>query len=107
VLSDVSDTVVAVVIPEGAHHLDLMFSHPDDPPSVEAARRREMAHVRAWIAEARAARAAAAARRAAAAAAAGGEGAGAGGGPAPAAAGGGARWWARAWAAAGAQLRRR
>ena len=48
---NVSDTVLAVFIPEGAHHLDLMFSHPDDPPSVRAARQFEMAQVRRWVAE--------------------------------------------------------
>eukprot|EP00955_Chlamydomonas_euryale_P051004 354731-Chlamydomonas_euryale.AAC.10 len=35
VLLDVSieHTVVSLIIPEGAHHLDLMFSHDDDPVS--------------------------------------------------------------------------
>ncbi|GIL58532.1 hypothetical protein Vafri_13455 [Volvox africanus] len=34
---------------QGAHHLDLMFSNPADPPSVRAARQMEMRHVRRWI----------------------------------------------------------
>lgn len=52
VLEDVSDTVVALIIPEGAHHLDLMFSHEDDPESVVHVRRREMELVRRWALEA-------------------------------------------------------
>ena len=48
---NVSETVLAIHIPEGAHHLDLMFSHPDDPPSVRVARQFEMAQVRHWVAE--------------------------------------------------------
>jgi len=40
---------VAVDIAEGAHHLDLMFSHPSDNASLRAARRLEMQHVRRWI----------------------------------------------------------
>lgn len=51
-LRNLSDSVVAVLIPEGAHHLDLMFSHPLDPPSVVAARNTQRAHMRAWVAEA-------------------------------------------------------
>lgn len=58
VLEDISDTLVAVVIPEGAHHLDLMFSHPLDPPSVLAARETERSHMRRWIAQAAARRSA-------------------------------------------------
>lgn len=46
-----SDTVVAVVMPNGAHHNDLMFSDPADPPDVLAARQLEVAHMRAWIAQ--------------------------------------------------------
>lgn len=53
-LTNLSDTLVAVVIPEGAHHLDLMFSHPLDPPSVREARRIEEAHIARWIEQARA-----------------------------------------------------
>ncbi|KAH8046771.1 dipeptidyl-peptidase [Aureococcus anophagefferens] len=34
----------------GAHHLDLMFAHPDDPPCVVAARAAELAAVRSWLA---------------------------------------------------------
>ena len=41
--------VVAVIIPEGAHHLDLMFSNADDPPSVVHARQVATAAVAAYI----------------------------------------------------------
>ncbi|GAB4814859.1 hypothetical protein N2152v2_001905 [Parachlorella kessleri] len=53
VLRNISDTVVAVLIPEGAHHLDLMFSNELDPPSVKHARAFEEAHIAKWIEEAR------------------------------------------------------
>jgi lysosomal Pro-X carboxypeptidase len=42
--------ITIVLIPEGAHHLDLMFSDTRDPPSVIAARRVEIAQIHAWIA---------------------------------------------------------
>lgn len=48
-LEDLSETVVAVVIKEGAHHTDLMFSHEDDPASVTEARDVEMSHVKRWL----------------------------------------------------------
>ena len=47
-----ADGITAVIIPEGAHHLDLMFSNAQDPPSVVAARQVELAHIRQWIAAA-------------------------------------------------------
>lgn len=55
VLHNISEArdLVAVVIPEGAHHLDLMFSHPLDPPSVTEARRFEEHYIAKWIRQAR------------------------------------------------------
>lgn len=53
VLKNVSETVVAVLIEDGAHHLDLMFSTGEDPETVKQARRTEMEHVRKWIAASR------------------------------------------------------
>ena len=55
-LEDASGTVVAVDIAEGAHHLDLMFSHPSDSALLRAARRLEMQHVRRWMRQKSAAR---------------------------------------------------
>ncbi|XP_038055559.1 lysosomal Pro-X carboxypeptidase-like [Patiria miniata] len=52
VLKSISDTVVAVIIPEGAHHLDLRSHNKDDPPSVIAARNTEKANIKKWIAKA-------------------------------------------------------
>ncbi len=52
VLRNLSTTLVAVDISEGAHHLDLMWSDPRDPRSVRRAREVELAAMRAWIAEA-------------------------------------------------------
>ncbi|GFR51787.1 hypothetical protein Agub_g14244, partial [Astrephomene gubernaculifera] len=49
VLTDVSDSLPAVIIPEGAHHLDLMFSHPDDPLSVTEVRNFQREAIRSWI----------------------------------------------------------
>lgn len=48
-LEDLSETVVAVVIKEGAHHTDLMFTNKDDPASVTEARDLEMSHVKRWL----------------------------------------------------------
>ena len=44
-----SDTIVPVYIAEGAHHLDLFFSDPGDPPSVVAARAVELSWIDRWI----------------------------------------------------------
>lgn len=51
VLNDLSETLVALIIPEGAHHLDLMFSNENDPPSVIEVRRQEREWMETWIEE--------------------------------------------------------
>ena len=43
----------ALLIDRAAHHLDLFFSHADDPASVVGARAVEMEHVAQWIAQKR------------------------------------------------------
>lgn len=52
---NVSDSVVSVIIPEGAHHLDLRGSNPNDPESVISARKVEKEFIRTWIDEYRSA----------------------------------------------------
>jgi pimeloyl-ACP methyl ester carboxylesterase len=49
ILHNVSDTVKSYIIPDGAHHLDLFFTAPEDPPAVATVRRIEMEHVRDWL----------------------------------------------------------
>ncbi|GJP37193.1 hypothetical protein CLOM_g21628 [Closterium sp. NIES-68] len=49
VLEDISDTIVSLSIPDGAHHLDLRASTPDDPPSVRKQRKEEKKHIKRWI----------------------------------------------------------
>lgn len=51
VLHNISDTVVAVIIENGAHHIDLMFTDPEDAkyPDIGAARELELAHIRKWV----------------------------------------------------------
>ena len=49
VLRNVSESVAAVVIPHGAHHLDLMFSNAADPADVIAARELEVQHMHKWV----------------------------------------------------------
>ena len=52
-LEDVSASVVAVVILDGAHHLDLRSSNPAVPPSVRYARYLEIGQIMGWINQAR------------------------------------------------------
>ncbi len=52
VLANVSESVIALMIPSGAHHIDLMFSDPADPPDVIAARQVELEHISSWISSA-------------------------------------------------------
>jgi len=51
VLQNISDTVVAVLIKNGAHHIDLMFSDPVDKkyPDIIAARELERSHMHRWV----------------------------------------------------------
>ena len=51
VLYNVSNTIHSILIEGGAHHLDLMFSHPDDPESVLQARKFELEQIKQWIEE--------------------------------------------------------
>ncbi|XP_041379579.1 dipeptidyl peptidase 2-like [Gigantopelta aegis] len=51
ILRDLSETLTAIVISGGAHHLDLRASDPRDPPSVTEARREETAIIKKWISE--------------------------------------------------------
>lgn len=52
VLGDVSESVVALLLKEGAHHLDLMWSTPDDPEEVCAVRQAELNYIKQWVDEA-------------------------------------------------------
>ncbi|XP_015371392.1 PREDICTED: lysosomal Pro-X carboxypeptidase-like [Diuraphis noxia] len=49
VLQDISKTVIAVVIPESAHHLDLRASNAKDPESVIKARKLYKNWIKKWI----------------------------------------------------------
>ena len=48
VLESVSPSLVAVVIQDGAHHLDMRAATPRDPPDVIAARNLEQQHISQW-----------------------------------------------------------
>jgi len=45
-------SVVSLIVPEGAHHLDLRAADPRDPPSVTKVRRIEAKYIAKWIREA-------------------------------------------------------
>ena len=49
ILDKVSETVVALEVREGAHHLDLMWAEDDDPQSVRDVREEERACMKRWI----------------------------------------------------------
>jgi lysosomal Pro-X carboxypeptidase len=44
--------IVPITIPNGAHHVDLMFSHPDDTPDIKEARATILSHVHQWVMQA-------------------------------------------------------
>ena len=48
--------LIVLNVSEGAHHLDLFFTNPQDPPSVTEVRRVEVAYITKWLADARVAR---------------------------------------------------
>lgn len=49
VTHNITDSLVSIMIPDGAHHLDLRYSNDLDPPSVRAARALELKYFREWI----------------------------------------------------------
>ncbi|XP_007440930.1 lysosomal Pro-X carboxypeptidase [Python bivittatus] len=49
VTQNITDTLVAIVIPEGAHHLDLRANSPFDPKSVLQARLLEVQYMKLWL----------------------------------------------------------
>ncbi|KAF6212325.1 hypothetical protein GE061_012847, partial [Apolygus lucorum] len=49
VTNNVSSTAVAVILPGGAHHLDLRFSDPLDPPSIRSARKLYRSIFKQWL----------------------------------------------------------
>lgn len=51
VTQSISDSLVAVLIEDGAHHLDLRHKNPLDPPSVVQARNLEKYYMARWISE--------------------------------------------------------
>jgi hypothetical protein len=56
VLFNLSSSVLAFTVQGGAHHLDLMWSNPDDGRSVRDVRQAQLRQVRRWVAEAAATR---------------------------------------------------
>ena len=49
ILQSLSETLIAIKIPNGAHHLDLRGTHHFDTPDVTAARKLEKSILRRWI----------------------------------------------------------
>lgn len=49
ILKNISDSLIALIIPEGAHHLDLFFSTKSDPNSVIMVRKEQLAQIRKWM----------------------------------------------------------
>ncbi|XP_076261393.1 lysosomal Pro-X carboxypeptidase [Rhynchophorus ferrugineus] len=49
VLRNISDTAVAVIIPDAAHHFDLRSENPSDPETVKFARKFHETHIKRWL----------------------------------------------------------
>jgi lysosomal Pro-X carboxypeptidase len=52
ILTNVSDTVISIIIEDSAHHLDLRAPNSKDPASVTAARQWEIETIQLWLAKA-------------------------------------------------------
>ena len=48
--NDTANGLFSFLIQGGGHHLDLMFSHPDDPAAVQEAREFELSQIDKWLA---------------------------------------------------------
>ena len=51
ITTNASSSLTSFVIADGAHHVDLFFTDPADPPSITAARAYEVSAFTGWIAE--------------------------------------------------------
>lgn len=51
VLEDVNPTVKALLVKDGAHHLDLRGAHKDDPQSVKDVRSKEVQLIKLWLSQ--------------------------------------------------------
>ena len=49
IYAQVADDLTALILPLGAHHLDLMFMDDDDPPEATFARSAEGAAIDRWV----------------------------------------------------------
>lgn len=49
VLESLSDTLIAIKIPDACHHEDLRATGPNDPPALKEARAKEVRIIRQWI----------------------------------------------------------
>jgi dipeptidyl-peptidase II len=50
-LQDLGPEMPAIILPNGAHHLDLRAANKDDPPSTTKAREEELTYIRRWLKE--------------------------------------------------------
>lgn len=48
-LKDISDTVISLMVHEGAHHYDLRGKHENDTQSVKTVRQKEAQQIKTWI----------------------------------------------------------
>uniref|UniRef100_A0A803QLA6 Lysosomal Pro-X carboxypeptidase n=1 Tax=Cannabis sativa TaxID=3483 RepID=A0A803QLA6_CANSA len=51
VLKNISETIVAIVAKEGAHHVDLRFSTKEDPEWLKEVRKQEVRIIEGWISQ--------------------------------------------------------